>query len=161
MPVSGRYKDALVSMTWAICSVWMKVPLILSHILEFWRNICHHNSGIISQEVCGNFSRTMQDLILPNLQNNSVALLTEWVCLTDLSTVYFCLLSKNVWCIMKRINRKQQQPWTVKQMKSCSQQKLVQNSTIHKLIKKTIKGIIKGKGTLKKDTVNHFICRCI
>jgi len=44
--------------------ICVKVPLMQSWMLEFWRDRCCHQGDISSREIRGYFSRTMPDLIL-------------------------------------------------------------------------------------------------
>ena len=98
--------------------ICVKVPLMQSWMLEFWRDRCCHLAHVFSREIRGYFSRTMPDLILsvcplpgPALQSTSVS----------------CL---NVWSIMKRRTR-QQQPRTAEQLESGIQQEWTLKKTLN------------------------------
>ena len=86
------YGGASVPTAWVIC-IYVKVPLIRRLMLEFLRDICCHQDYYFSQELHVYFSRTMQGLILHELQQHDFIGI-ECVWLTGLPAVQICLLLK-------------------------------------------------------------------
>ena len=86
------YGGASVPTAWVIC-IYVKVPLMQRHMLEFWRDIYCRKDDDYSQEFHVYFSRTMPGLILHKLQQCGFVGI-ECVCLTVLPAVQICLLLK-------------------------------------------------------------------
>ena len=73
--------------------ICVKVPLMQSWMLEFWRDRCCHQGDVFSRGVRGYSSRTMPDLILQDFQQRGF-IHTECVCSAGLPAVHICLLLK-------------------------------------------------------------------
>ena len=106
--------------------------------LEFWRDLCDHQGGCLSSEVCGYFRRTTSDF---------AQLKTLWLqlpaCKPDLSAV------ENVQHIVKTRIRWQHQR-TAELLQYCIQQKLTQIhlAKLHQFVSwgsTWLKSIIKGR----------------